>query len=347
MPKPDNRRQFLRKAGLGATAALLPLAYSSCEEEKTPTKTAPPSRIVGHGNFTYEADLKWNSGNTAAHPVMHCHEMVLDSRGRLVCSTVSEKADVLVYNKDGKILDSFKHGLVEPHGFTKAGEGSDQTFWLTDSESGRVINLGLDGQLIRELDVPDDLIPEGKQFKPTETTVASNGDVYVADGYGTNLIFHFDGQGKLVNSFGGPDHFDCCHGITLDERRSTPELLITSRAAQNFQRWSLNGEHLQTHELPGLQICRPVISGAETLFAVIVTTSWWHYDGMVAILDKDFNVLSLPGGSSPVGLDNYNDVNWDGETFMNPHDVCADEDGNLYVPQWYSGRTHPVRLKRV
>jgi len=32
---------------------------------------------------------------------------------------------------------------------------------------------------------------------------------------------------------------------------------------------------------------------------------------------------------------------------MNPHDVCPDEDGNLFIPQWFSGKTYPIRLKRV
>jgi hypothetical protein len=31
-------------------------------------------------------------------------------------------------------------------------------------------------------------------------------------------------------------------------------------------------------------------------------------------------------------------------TFMNLHDVCVDPDGNFYVPQRFSGRTHPLIL---
>ena len=147
--------------------------------------------------------------------------------------------------------------------------------------------------------MPEDQIPAGKAFKPTETAIASNGDIYVADGYGTNLIFHFNPKGQLKNVFGGSDHFNCCHGIVVDDRNGREELLITSRANKEFQRWSMKGEHLSTRRLPGLEICRPIISGDFTMFAVIVTNSWWQYDGMVAILDRDFDVVSLPGGSGP------------------------------------------------
>lgn len=337
----SSRRQFLRQAGLiGAASAALPLSGNI-------NQPFDQKIIVGQGDFQYKVDKAWGNLDPMHQPVHHCHEMVLDSRKRLVCSTVAKDFNVLAYNKDGKLLDSWQLNLTEPHGLSKAGEGSDQTFWITDSADGRVINLDLNGRIIRELKVPEDQIPTGKAFKPTETAIASNGDIYVADGYGTNLIFHFSPKGQLKNVFGGSDHFNCCHGIVVDDRSGSEELLITSRANKEFQRWSMKGKHLSTRKLPGLEICRPVISGEFTLFAVIVTNSWWQYDGMVAVLDKNFDVVSLPGGSGPTNQQDFSDVSYDNQTFMNPHDVCPDEDGNLYVPQWYSGKTYPIRLKRV
>ena len=334
-----NRRRFVRSAGALCAAAGLPSlsVQSSGKDDAT----------IGHGDFTYRADHDWGKLDARTTPVVHFHEMVLDSRGRLACSVVSDRADIILFSRDGRVVDTINHGLPEPHGLTLAGEGVDQTYWLTDSVAGRVINMDMNGRIIRELKVPGETIPEGSNFKPTETTVAANGDVYVADGYGTNQIFHFDGRGKLQNVFGGPDHFQCCHGIVVDGRRGQDELIITSRSNQQFQRWSLDGNHLATHELPGLKICRPVMTGEYTLFAVIWTKSNWNYDGMVAVLDKDFRVVSLPGGSAPTSQASFREVQWDGRTFLNPHDVCPDEDGNLYVPQWLSGMTQPVRLQRV
>jgi len=32
---------------------------------------------------------------------------------------------------------------------------------------------------------------------------------------------------------------------------------------------------------------------------------------------------------------------------MHPHDVCVDGDGSIYVPQWASKKTYPVKLERV
>lgn len=303
--------------------------------------------VVGHGDFTYRADQKWGQLDPRRHAVQHCHEMVMDSRGRLVCSSVSLGHDVLVYNKDGKLLDAWKHDLPEPHGLTRAGEGKDQTLWITDTKTGAVVNLDLDGRILRELDRPPKDILKGKPYKPTETTVTTDGDIYVADGYGSNLIFRYDDKGRLRDSFGGSEHFNCCHGIVVDYRTEQPTLLITSRAANEFQRWTLDGKHLTTYQLPGLSICRPVINGDQTYFAVIVTRSWYDYDGMVAVLDADMQVVSLPGGSAPINQRDFNAIEYDNRTFLNPHDVCLDGDENLYVPQWFSGRTYPIRLKRV
>ncbi|MEM9824265.1 MAG: hypothetical protein AAF985_24485, partial [Bacteroidota bacterium] len=33
--------------------------------------------------------------------------------------------------------------------------------------------------------------------------------------------------------------------------------------------------------------------------------------------------------------------------FRHPHDVCVDDDENLYVAQWNAGQTYPIKLIRV
>lgn len=336
----QNRRNFIKQGSLLAGFGLLasPMKGGDLSKKK---------RTIGHGDFTYQVDKEWATHNAGNFLVDHCHEMVMDSLGRLILLTTERKNNILIFNKDGKVIDSWTLNLPEPHGLTIAGEGSDQSLWITDVTVARVINCTLDGRIIRELELPTGIIPADKSYKPTETTIAPNGDIYVADGYGSNLILHYDAKGQFKQSFGGDAHFDCAHGITLDTRNATPSLLITSRSKQAFQRWSLNGEHQETYELPGLWICRPVIHGAYTYFAVIVTKSWWGYDGMVAVLDENMKVVSLPGGVVPTDSDNFKDVVYDGETFLNPHDVCLDDDDNIYVPQWYSGKTYPVRLRRV
>ena len=45
---------------------------------------------------------------------MHCHEMVTDSRDRLLCSTMGEHFNALAYSKDGKLQDSRQLNMTDP-----------------------------------------------------------------------------------------------------------------------------------------------------------------------------------------------------------------------------------------
>ena len=69
---------------------------------------------------------------------------------------------------------------------------------------------------------------------------------------------------------------------------------------------------------------------------------------MLAILDKNNTVVSMPGGNKPKydGSSLISPI-YDQKTFFNPHDVCVDNDENIYVPQWNSGKTYPLKLTRV
>jgi len=212
----------------------------------------------------------------------------------------------------------------------------------------------MDGKVVLTIDYPKDagIYSEQKEFVPTETVVASNGDILVADGYGKDYVIRYDQKGNYLNHFAGngkEEHqVENAHGICIDNRDATPTLLVTSRRTQSFKRFSMDGKYMETIQVPGCSICRPVIKGDHLYFAVIVTKSWWDYDGMVAILDKNNKVVSYPGGSSPTYENEVLQVPIsDGTTFLNPHDVCVDNDENIYVPQWLSGKTYPVRLERI
>ena len=69
---------------------------------------------------------------------------------------------------------------------------------------------------------------------------------------------------------------------------------------------------------------------------------------MLAVLDINNKIVSLPGGNLPKYKEGVIEKPiYDQKTFLNPHDVCIDNDGNIYVPQWNSGKTYPVKLIRT
>jgi peptidylamidoglycolate lyase len=96
-------------------------------------------------------------------------------------------------------------------------------------------------------------------------------------------------------------------------------------------------------------VCRPVIKGEYLYTAVLQSNSrQWRQSGFVAILDKDNKVVSNLAGSEPSYTGNTPDEMYQTiKAFQYPHDVCIDDEENLYVAQWNSGKIYPYKLEPV
>lgn len=351
------RRSFIRQASLATAAGIaLPTILPA-----NPYRRRTDTTVLGHNGFRYRVVPGWGVLDAGKNPVNDCHEMVQDANGRLILLTNETKNNILVYDKSGKLLETWGHDYPGGHGLTIGGEGADQYLLICDTDRHQVIKTDLKGRELMKLDYPKEtgVYAHPAQFKPTETAVnPANGDIYVVDGYGLNYITQYDRAGKLVRYFGGRGddlntNFDCCHGIVVDRRngQTAPTLLITDRRRNALKRFSLDGTYLATISLPGSYICRPVIHGNHVYGAVYRSTSDAYPDsGYVQILDKNDRVVSTPGGSEPVYrdgmlLDQRKDRSL--SAFLHPHDVLVDEDESLYVAQWNSKKTYPVKLERV
>jgi len=277
--------------------------------------------IIGHGNFRYKVDAQWGKLDQAT-PVKDCHEMVQDRRGHLILLTNHTRNNVIIYNKDGKLLDSWGDSFPGAHGLTLRDEGGEDFLYLTDTALHQVIKMTPDGKEVLRISAPQRPDANGKNrpFLPTETAIADNGDIYVADGYGSQFIYVYDQQGRLKNEFGGPgdadDQFHNAHGIAIDA--------------------------------PGAYICRPVVHRSEVYLATIWSGDKANNSGFVSILDQDNRVISAPGGLPPTYKnDQLQPTAQALSLFKHPHDVCVDDDENLYIPQWNAGQVYPIKLHRV
>ena len=68
----------------------------------------------------------------------------------------------------------------------------------------------------------------------------------------------------------------------------------------------------------------------------------------MTILDKNFKVVSNLGGSPPKYTDNkLEEMKQEEKYFQYPHDVCIDDEQNLYIAQWNSGKVYPYKLSPV
>ena len=146
------------------------------------------------------------------------------------------------------------------------------------------------------------------------------------------------------------DKFLNAHGICYDNRDAkNSSLLITARELNQLKRFSLQGEYLETINVPGALICRPVIHEKDIYFAVLRSKNSIYEDsGFVLIMNEKNEVVSCPGATAPSYKNNQLDELYQTiRLFQHPHDVCVDDDENMYVAQWNSGKTYPIKLTRI
>ena len=343
-----NRRYFL-------STTLLPIAGLAMGINPRLTLDNFKDVIIGHGSHQYKVDMEWGKLDAGLYPVNDCHEMVIDSKGRIVMLTNHTKNNIIIYNKQGTLVEVWGTQFPGAHGLSLNVENGEDFLYITDTERHQVIKTHIDGEVVMSLDCPLGLglYNDPSEFQPTETAIAENGDIYVADGYGQQYILHYNAQGDLLNSFGGrgegEQFLDNAHGICIDNRmQNSACLLVTDRMKNKLKRYTLDGKYLSTIDLPGAYICRPVIHGQEVYLATI-----WSYDGssnsgFVSILDKNNQLISAPGGSMPQYENgSLNRMHQTLNIFKHPHDVCIDDQGDLYVCQWNAGQSYPIKLKRV
>lgn len=351
---PFSRRRF---AALTASTLAAPFIRAQ-------SKTAPEfhGTIIGHGDFRYRVDKLWSRADAAKTPVKDCHEMVQVSDGRLFLLTNHAKNNVLIYDTQGALLDSWTLGLAGAHGLTLQREADGKEFlYLTDPSAGRVVKTTLEGQIVLELPNAKTCgaYKPGEVYSPTETAVGPNGDIYVADGYGSQFILRYDKSGQFLSKFGGkstqptnPGKFMQAHGVALDTRGEQPLLVVTERVRNEFNWFTLEGVHVRGVYLPGAYVSRPVIHGRHLYSGVCFGAKaddyrMWQGRGFVTLLDETDTVVSNPGGQTPVYEQGRLKVMLqDQPVFNNCHDVCVDSQSDLYVCQWNSGNVYPYKLHR-
>ena len=310
----------------------------------------------GQGPKRYKIDTRWSQADVSKTPVNDCHEMVQDAKGRIILLTNETKNNVMIYDKGGKLLSYWGTTYPGAHGLTLFNENGTDVLFICDNNRHQVIKTTLDGRELMVLDYPKEagIYSKAEEYVPTETTIAPNGDIYVADGYGKDYILHYDAKGKFLGYFGGrgaeSKHLKNAHGVCFDNRdKKNPCLIVTSREENAFKRYDLKGNYLNTIALPGAWVCRPVIKG-DYLYAAVLQSSDrpWQSSGFVTILDKNNKVVSNPGGNEPVYkngvLQPLTQLN---PLFAYPHDVCVDDEENIYVAQWNSRKVYPYKLTPV
>ena len=225
------RMAFTLAAAIVATVAPVgERAYGQANVQ--PANSAPnPYRIVENWAKMPEGRT-W--GATSAVDVDRRGNIWVGERcGANTCGG-SNLPPVLEFDPSGKLLKSFGSGMfVFPHGFHVDKDGN---VWVTDTipTSGEgvagkghtVVKFSPEGKVLMTLGKPGVAGDGPDTFnQPSDVVVASNGDIFVADGHGGNSnarIVKFSKDGKFIKAWGkkgaAPGELDTPHAIALDSK---------------------------------------------------------------------------------------------------------------------------------
>ena len=303
---------------------------------------------LGTGLMTFDTVPNWGLDENGKSQIGPTHGGVAIGKD----GTVYTSADrgVYAFSPDGKILRSF---IQEPH--TKLHDleirdenGTEYIYGARNANKEGIKFNAKDGKVAFKLTFPKESKLELTSFSPTAITVDADGNIYLSDGYASNIIFKYDKTGKYLKHFGakgnGPRQFNTAHGMTLDTRYDPPRLLICDRNHQPKGRllhYSLEGEYIN-EVIGGL--------GMPTSVAVqgdYVSVPDLH--GRVVILDKSNTIMAVLGHNPNPKLGRSYGVkqaDWVEGIFSGTHGSNWDADGNLYIQDWnVDGRI--MKLARV
>jgi sugar lactone lactonase YvrE len=313
--------------------------------------------VIGEGNYRYEVIHDWGElpsglkyGNT--------HGVVEDSHGRIyvhhtVHNTSENHDTMVVFDRSGKFVKSWgKDFRGGAHGLHIEREGKTEYLYLCDTKRALVVKTTLDGEEVLTLGYPKEAkeyepAADGKpkKYSPTNLAVAPNGDIYVADGYGSNYINQYTRKGEYIRTFGGTGsgagQLACPHGIMVDRRGTQPVLTVADRTNKRLQHFTLDGKHIGFSSDGMPAPCHFHVRKDKTVIPDL--------DARVTIVDSANRVVAVLGADDAKtarALRTKERASFVPGKFICPHGACFDSDGNIYVVEWVEvGRV--TKLRRV
>ncbi|MCB8933717.1 MAG: hypothetical protein M9921_06295 [Fimbriimonadaceae bacterium] len=339
---------FWTRAGLaGCALALAALALAHPEHGAPPDHDGLGVDVqvrTGNGANTFETVPGWGK-MPDAKPLGPTHGgIALDKEGRIYLSTDSDRA-ICVFEPDGTFLRSIALDCKGVHSLSIREEGGREYLYGAHLAGNRIVKLDLDGKVV--LQIPNESTGEvpGGWNGLTAVTVAPDGSIFAAMGYGSNLMHKFDAGGKLLKTFGGPGkgegQFQTCHGLAIDSRFGEPRLLVCDRENRRLVHMDLDGHFLGVYATFLRRPCAVSIQGDLAAVAEL--------EGRVTIVDKNGTPVAFLGDNPDAKQwANYGVPTdaWKEGLFTAPHGLSYDANGNLYVQDWNAtGRV--TKLKKL
>ena len=262
-----------------------------------------------------------------------CHGgAVIDKAGNIYVTTDTARG-IVVFSPAGKFLRAV--GPTRIHALEIRKEKGVEYIYAARPSDHEVVKLTHGGEQLWAIHFPTEagIYKDENGFKPCAVTVAPDGSIFVADGYGANYVLKFDRDRKFVKAFGGPGEeegkFKTCHGIGLDTRQGKPLLLVCNRNNYRVEYWDLDGNFVKVIQKDSRMPAAVHIRGDYAVFPEL--------QGRVTVLDKHGNIAAQVG-------DNPNEKQranfglpadqWQDGICNSPHGASIDKNGILIVSEW-------------
>lgn len=258
------------------------------------------------GGLLYDITRDWAELPDGIEPG-RISTLAVDGRGRLHILRRGANPPVLVFDAEGRFIKGFGTGLVfDAHGI--AIDGQDRVF-VVDRDAHQVLCFSPAGELLFRLGRRHHPAWNAPFNHPTDIAVASDGVLFIADGYGNGNVHIFSADGAHLQTFGTVGHwrgeFMTPHALILDRQ---DRVLVADRENNRVQVFDRQGAWLAEY----VGLCRPM-----DLFE--------RADGAVLVTDivPSVNAFGIDGTRIDRGRPSLNGA----------HGITGDGAGNLYLAE--------------
>jgi len=287
--------------------------------------------IVGSGKYTYRVNEEWQRP-PAGLEVRACAVSV-DSQDRVYCFNRNAEHPVVIFDRDGNFLSSWGAGrFTFPHAIRIVRENGQDVVWLCDEHHHQFQKFTTGGRLLQTIGekgaradtgVPADdfssaawkkVTHGGGPFNlPTDIAFATDGSMFMTDGYGNARVHKFSPDAKYLFSWGepgtAPGQFNLPHGVWIDRRG---RVLVADRENDRVQVFDQNGKLLSVWST---ELIGPAFFYVDDDDVVYIPE---HNGGRISILTLDGERLARWG---------------DGPVHRSCHGIWVDSHSDLYVVQ--------------
>ena len=264
----------------------------------TPPPQSNDKYVVDKQWAQVPADLPWNSSTTNIAP---------DGKGNVVVF-VRAMPFFRAFTREGKFVKSWGDAslFTEPHSLLYDREGF---LWTTDANAHVIYKFDAGGKVLLTLGkkgMAGDNASQELFNRPNAVAIATNGDIYVSDGYNNSRVVHFTKEGKFIRIIGGtkgaePGQLQLPHGVVVD---SQGRILVADSDNKRIAVFNKDGKFVENW--PFASRGGMVITSDDTLYVSDVNA------GSISLVKNGKLVDTIPG-------------------LGRPHGISLDSDGTIYA----------------